>query len=172
MGFKQKYADRKLAKLLANTNRVPKIPKLEKHSKVVVIWQPSEKPAVQYLREHFNQQGAIFRDYCIFDKDSNPAAEANSLTVADLNWWGIPKPEKVNDFLDMNFDLLLNIAFEPNFAVDYVTALSKARFKIGSSPNNENHFDLNINVGENKDPLYLAKQQIFYLAQLNKNSNE
>lgn len=171
MGFKDKYAYRKLAKLLATQSRSPQIPKLVKHSKVGVIWQPSEKPAVQFLREHFNQQGAIFRDYCIFDNDSNPAAEANSLTVADLNWWGIPKPDKVGDFMEISFDLLLNIAFEPNFAVDYVTALSKAKFKIGSSPNDENYFDLNIKVGENKDPIYLAKQQIFYLAQLNKNTN-
>lgn len=171
MGFKQKYAYRKLAKLVAAQNRSPEIPQLKPHSKVGVIWQPSEKPAVQFLRDHFNQQGAIFRDYCIFDNDSNPAIEANSLTVVDLNWWGIPKPEKVGDFMEIHFDILLSIAFEPNFAVDYVTALSNAKFKIGSSPSDENYFDLNIKIGENKDPMYLAKQQIFYLAQLNKNSN-
>jgi hypothetical protein len=170
MGFKQKYAHRKLAKLITLQTRTPEIPKLEPHSKVGVIWQPSEKPAVHYLRDHFNRQGAIFRDYCIFDKDSNPAAEANSLTIADLNWWGIPKPDKVGDFIEIEFDLLLNIALEPNFAIDYVTALSKSKFKIGSSPNDENHFDLNIKIGENQDAMYLAKQQIFYLAQLNKNS--
>ena len=171
MGFKEKYAYRKLDKLLARKKRLPQVPTFHKHCKVGVIWQPSEKPAVQYLREHFNQKGAIFRDYCIFDNDSNPAAEANSLTVADLNWWGIPKPDKVGDFMDMHFDILLNIALEPNYAVDFVTALSNAKFKIGSSESDENYFDLNIKVGENKDPIYLAKQQIFYLAQLNKNSN-
>ena len=160
-----------MAKLLAAQNRNPEIPKLFQHSKIGVIWQPSEKPAVQFLRKHFKQQGAIFRDYCIFDNDSNPSAKANSLAVADLDWWGMPKAAKVRDFMEMNFDLLLNITLEPNFAVDYVTALSKAKFKIGSSPNDENYFDLNIKVGENKDPMYLAKQQIFYLAQLNKNSN-
>lgn len=171
MGFKEKYAYRKLAKLIAGQNRKPEVPTLVKHSKVGVIWQPSEKPVVQFLREHFNKQGAIFREYCIFDADSNPPVEANSLTVVDLNWWGIPKPEKVGDFLEIHFDVLLNIALEPNFAVDYVTALSKAKFKIGCSPNDENYFDLNIKIGENQDAMYLAKQQIFYLAQLNKNSN-
>lgn len=170
MGFKQKYAYRKLVKLITSQTRTPEIPKLKPHSKVGVIWQPPEKPVVQFLRDHFNRQGAIFRDYCIFDGNSNPAAGANSLTVADLNWWGIPKPEKVGDFLEMEFDLLLNIVLESNYAVDYVTALSKSKFKIGSSPRDENHFDLNIKIGENQDAMYLAKQQIFYLAQLNKNS--
>ena len=69
----------------------------------------------------------------------------------------------------MNFDILLNIALSQNLALDYITALSQAKFKVGSSPNASNYFDLNINIGENNDALYLAKQQIFYLAQLKKN---
>uniref|UniRef100_UPI003217EF7E DUF6913 domain-containing protein n=1 Tax=uncultured Draconibacterium sp. TaxID=1573823 RepID=UPI003217EF7E len=171
MGFKQKYAYRKLARMLAGQKRHPVIPSLQQHSKVGVIWQPSEKPAVHFLRDHFNKQGAIFRDYCIFDSDSNPPIEANSLTVADLNWWGIPKPDKAGEFIEIKFDLLLNIALEPNFAIDYITALSKAKFKIGSSPNDENYFDLNIKIGKNQDAMFLAQQQIFYLAQLNKKLN-
>jgi hypothetical protein len=171
MGFKERFAKRKLRKLLTGKSRTPKVPELHPHSKVGVIWQPPEKPAVQFLRDYYNQRGAIFRDYCIFDNDSNPAPEANSLTVADLNWWGIPKPEKSGDFLEMEFDLLLVLALEPNFAVDYVTALSHSKFKVGSSENDKNYFDLNIKIGENKDAMYLAKQQIFYLAQLNQKAD-
>lgn len=170
MGFKQNFAYRKLAKIMATKSRQAVIPNLKPHSKVGVIWQPSDKPALQFLRDHFNRQGAIFRDYCIFDSGTNPPSESNSLTVVDLNWWGIPKAEKVGDFITIEFDLLLNIALKPNFSVDYVTALSKSKFKIGSSASNENYFDLNIKIDENRDAMYLAKQQIFYLAQLNKNS--
>jgi hypothetical protein len=167
MGWKEKYAYRKLRKLVAAQQRTPVIPDLALHSKVGVIWQPSEKPAAQYLRDYFNHHGAIFRDYCLFDSDSNPAAEANSLTVNDLNWWGIPKPEKVNDFIEMELDLLLCLAAEKNYAVDYITALSHAKFKIGSSEADNSYFDLNIKIDQNKDAMFLAEQQIFYLAQLN-----
>lgn len=172
MGFKERYAKKKLEKLLATQKREVVVPDLHAHSKVGVIWQPSEKPAVQYLRDYFNQQGAILRDYCIFDKESNPAPEANSLTVTDLNWWGIPKPDKIGDFIEMQFDLLLCLAQETNYSVEYIIALSNSKFKIGSSQNDQNHFDLNIKIGENKDVMYLAKQQIFYLAQLNKTAEE
>lgn len=168
--FKEKYASRKLSKLVAAQSRNPVIPDPGKHIKVGVIWQPTQKFAFQYLYDHFRREQVIFRDYCIFDSASNPAAEANSLTVNDLDWWGIPKPEKVGDFMEMNFDLLLSIAMEQNFAVEYVTALTRAKFKIGGSAGDDSHFDLNINIGENQDALYLAKQQIFYLAQLNKNT--
>lgn len=167
MGIKEKYAYRKLRKLIALQKRTPVIPKLSLHSKVAVIWQPSEKPAVQYLRDYFNHHGAIFRDYCIYDDDSNPAAKANSLSINDLNWWGIPKPEKVGDFIEMELDLLLCLAAEKNYAVNYITALSHAKFKIGSSESDNSYFDLNIKLEQNKDAMYLAEQQIFYLAQLN-----
>jgi hypothetical protein len=62
----------------------------------------------------------------------------------------------------------LNIALEDNLVLDYLTALSQAKFKVGSSQKTNNYFDLNINIDENREPMYLAKQQIFYLAQLNK----
>ncbi len=171
MGFKQKYAYKKLAKLVEAQNRKPVVPVLTPHSKIAVIWQPSEKPVVQYLREHFNKTGTIFRDYCIFDSNSNPASDSNSFSTTDLNWWGIPKPEKIRDFVDTDFDLLLCIARDWNFYLEYLLALSKAKFKIGSSENEKNPFDLNIKIEENRDTMYLAKQQIFYLAQLNKKAD-
>jgi hypothetical protein len=88
--------------------------------------------------------------------------------VKDLDFWGLPKKEKVEEFTNIRFEVLLNIALENNLVLDYITALSQARFKVGCSPNIKNYFDLNINIGENRDPMYIAKQQIFYLAQLNK----
>jgi hypothetical protein len=74
----------------------------------------------------------------------------------------------VEEFVNIRFEVLFNIALENNLVLDYITALSQARFKVGSSPDASNYFDLNINIGENPDSMYLAKQQIFYLAQLNK----
>ncbi|HSH19248.1 MAG TPA: hypothetical protein VLA03_02270 [Draconibacterium sp.] len=70
--------------------------------------------------------------------------------------------------MSIRFEILLNIALEDNLVLDYITGLSKAQFKVGSSAKPKNYFDMNINIGENTDPMYLAKQQIFYLAQLNK----
>ena len=72
----------------------------------------------------------------------------------------------IDDFISIKLDVLLNIALKQNLVLDYITLLSKARFKVGCSPEENNYFDLNINIEENDDALFLAKQQIFYLAQL------
>jgi hypothetical protein len=166
MNFKEKYARRKLNKLIGQQKHEAVLPELNQKSVIGVIWQPTEKSALQFLHDYYNKKGVIFRDFCIFDNTSNPAHETNSLSSKDLNWWGIPKPEFTNEFLNVSFDILFCLALNHNFQTDYMVALSKAKFKIGSSVTNNNLFDLNIKIEENQDAKYLAEQQLFYLSQL------
>jgi hypothetical protein len=168
MKIKEIYARKKLAKLISNIDRRPFFPDINTVKTIGVIWQPTQKEAFQYLKSYFNREQVIFRGFCVFEAITNPHQDSNTLTVKDLDFWGLPKKEKVEEFTNIRFEVLLNIALENNLVLDYITALSQARFKVGCSPNIKNYFDLNINIGENRDPMYIAKQQIFYLAQLNK----
>ena len=74
----------------------------------------------------------------------------------------------MNEFVKTEYDLLLNLAPEQNLALYYLTALSRAHFKIGRAAEGLNFFDLTIQIDNDKDALYLAGQQIHYLEQLNK----
>jgi hypothetical protein len=168
MKIKEIYARKKLAKLISNIDRRPVFPDINTVKTIGVIWQPTQKEAFQYLKSYFNREQVIFRGFCVFEAITNPHQDSNTLTVKDLDFWGLPKKEKVEEFTNIRFEVLFNIALENNLVLDYITALSQARFKVGCSPNIKNYFDLNINIGENRDPMYIAKQQIFYLAQLNK----
>lgn len=172
MGFKEKYARRKLRKLTEKVTHKPVLPDIEKVQTIGVIWQPTEKEAFTFIKNFFNRDKIIFRGFCVYEESVNPPEYSNTITVNDLNWWGLPKPEKTEEFIGMNFDLLMNIALKQNLVLDYITALSQAKFKVGWSPDENNFFDLNINIGEKEDAMYLAKQQIFYLAQLNKKNSK
>ena len=172
MKIKEKYALRRLNKLARNVKRSQGLPKAKAIKTVGVLWQPSQKEAFLYLKKHFNKEQVIFKEFCVFEETTNLQAGANCLTTTDLNWWGLPKPGITDDFTNINFDLLLNIALTQNFILNYITALSKAKFKVGCSPNESNYFDLNINIGEKYDAMYLVKQQIFYIAQLNKTTGK
>jgi hypothetical protein len=168
MKIKEIIAHKKFAKIISNIERTPVFPDINKVKSIGVIWQPTQKEAFQYLKSYFNREQVIFRGFCVFEAITNPHQDSNTLTVKDLDFWGLPKKEKVEEFTNIRFEILLNIALETNLVLDYITALSQARFKVGSSPDTNNYFDLNINIDENQDAMYLAKQQIFYLAQLNK----
>ena len=166
--IKEIFARKKFERLISTIDRKPVFPNINTVKTIGVIWQPTQKEAFQYLKSYFNREQVIFRGFCVFEAITNPHQDANTLTVKDLDFWGLPKKEKVEEFTNIKFEVLFNIAFENNLVLDYITALSQARFKVGSSPDENNYFDLNINIDENRDAMYLAKQQIFYLSQLNK----
>ena len=135
--------------------------------KVGILWMEGDYNAYNYLHDQFRNQKVIVRNLC-FTK--NKVAENNSMiTVKDLNWLGFPRGGNIDTFLQTDFDLLLNTTVEPNFAMDVITALSAAFFKIGWDREKLGFFDLSIDVSKNPDALYLAEQQIFYLKQLYKN---
>lgn len=168
MGLKEKYAKKTLLKKAGLIKRSPELPNLNIVKKVSVIWQPSQKKAFHYLQDYFIKKQVIFRSLCVFEENSEPFADINSLIPKDINWLGFPKQGKIDGFIEMEFDLLLNVALEQNITLDYITAITRAKFKVGWSPDENNFFDLIINISKNRDALYLAKQQIFYLGQLNK----
>lgn len=164
----EKIAYYKLNKKIKAAKRQVELPHPEKIRKVGVVWQPGDKPAFQYLHDYFTRGKVIFRNICVYEDHAGAPEDTSIITSKDLNWLGLPKPGPVDDFIKTEFDILFNIAMEQNPVLDYVTALSQAKFKTGWSPEKRNFFDLNINIGNKQDALYLAEQQIFYLRQLNK----
>ncbi len=151
--------------------REVKIPQPGAIKKIGILWQPSEAEAYSYLQNHFMQQQVILRNMCVDIKNDKKVKTINVITSKDLNWMGLPKEGSCETFINAEFDLFLNIALDQNLPLNYITALSRAKFKIGWSPEDHNFFDLNIKIGSKQDALYLAKQQIFYLSQLNKKTS-
>jgi hypothetical protein len=172
MGIKEKFARKRLSGTAAAIKRTPEIPNLETVKKVGVIWQPEQKEAFHFLQNYFNKRQVVFRHLCIYSENIELAAELNAIIPKDLDWLGFPKPGKVDNFVTMNFDILLNIATKQNVTLDYLTLVTQAKFKVGGQTKMKNFFDLNINIGQNQDALYLAEQQIFYLGQLNNKTNK
>ncbi len=168
MNFIEKYAYRQLFKKLAETKRKVVLPNPESLKKVGVIWQPHHSDAYRYLHDHFLHTKVIFRNLCVYENGVSALTTSNAISKKDLNWLGLPRPGTYDNFIETEFDVLFNIALEQNFLLDYTTAICPAKFKIGWSQKEKNFFDLNINIGPKADALYLAKQQIFYLGELNK----
>lgn len=172
MGILEKYAFKKLQQMEVALNRNPEIPDIKTLKKVGVLWQPEQKEGYHYLRDYFNKKQVIFRSLCVLDKQVEMMVNANTLSPKDLNWLKFPKPGVIDEFTKMKFGVLFNIALEQNITLDYLTIHTNAKFKIGCSNKEKNYFDLNINISQNRNALYLAEQQIFYLGQLNKKVNK
>lgn len=86
-----------------------------------------------------------------------------------LNWNYKPVSVQAKDFIDSNYDILIDLSLEESVPLLYITALSKASFKAGlQSKNRSNYLDLMISLPEDGELEELMKQVHHYLTEINK----
>ncbi len=54
------------------------------------------------------------------------------ISEKDIDWNYVPKKEKIINFVNNEFDILINLCTEICFPLTYVTAMSKSLFKVGA----------------------------------------
>src|SRR5690554_3826445 len=150
----EKYAYRQLLKKAAAVERRVVLPDPERVRKVCVLWQPSQEKGYKFLHDYFQPMQVILRNLCVYPQNSVGATDSNVITPRELNWLGFPKATTINEFIKTDYDLLLNLAPEQSLALHYLTALSRAHFKIGKVSEGLNFFDLTIQIDGSEDALY------------------
>jgi hypothetical protein len=83
-------------------------------------------------------------------------------TVArkDLNWFGMPSYEKVSGLINEPCDLFISLVDTSDFAVDFVSRCSAAKFKIGRRAYPGHCFDLLLS-GKQSEGLRSGSCQVF-----------
>jgi hypothetical protein len=89
------------------------------------------------------------------------------ITRKDLNWYMKPSGEATEAFYAADPDLLID--FTPNISLElqFLVALSTARFKAGCFTEEQNDYDLMISLEDNTKIEFLAEQFKRYIAMLN-----
>lgn len=77
-----------------------------------------------------------------------------------------PKNPISIEFADRTFDLLLNLSNKKQVPLNYVAALSKAKFRVGPSINNTFCYDLMIEHDEKKGLTAFIEQIVHYLGKM------
>jgi hypothetical protein len=86
----------------------------------------------------------------------------------DTNWHGGPKGAIANSFFSKEPDLLFVINFKENLTIEYLTQLSRAKFKVGCYTENQNDLDFMINPAKSQcDVNYFIEQVKHYIELLN-----
>lgn len=89
----------------------------------------------------------------------------------NLNWYGKPKNPKVLDFIQMDFDILIDLSLKDYFPIQYIVAASNAKFKIGRFKKDKSYYDLMIDISENNSLDFYIEQIKHYLSILKNNPN-
>ena len=86
----------------------------------------------------------------------------------NLNWFGKPKNENVEKFINKSFDILIDLSLIDEYPILYISALSKAKFKVGRLSGKVEYLDFMIDISKKPEYKYLIEQIKHYLLSLNK----
>lgn len=96
----------------------------------------------------------------------------NFFTIKDSNWQGIPNNHNVKDFINKEIDILIDLHRGENFQLEYISAMSKAEFKIGPFTTKPNYYDFMIDISTNPTSDFLCEQIKHYLSIINNDKSK
>ncbi len=97
--------------------------------------------------------------------------EWDFFTIKDLSWNYIPNKNFIENFINEEYDILIDMNLNHDFPLHYVSSLSKAHFKIGKYKTNAD-YDLMIEMPDEKGLKFYLRSIDQYIQLLNSDKNE
>lgn len=129
------------------------------------------KKYVVYLKEHRKKVQVVG----FFNTKEIPSLTYSKLEYDffannEVNWFRKPTPAHIHNFVDVEYDLLIDLNINDHFPLRYISALSNAAFKVGKySEKDKDVYDMMINMESGQTLKYFMRQIDTYIAMLNKN---
>lgn len=87
---------------------------------------------------------------------------------SDLGFFFTPDKDYIRDFISTPYEILIDINFRNQFPLLYITALSKAEFKIGAGQTiDQSNLDMTIEIPEKENIGFYLEQVEHYLNMIN-----
>ena len=101
-----------------------------------------------------------------------PKLSYDFLTRKDINWFGKPTGIRVRDFIQRDWDILIDLSLDNNQSLKYIAGLSNARLKVGpSGKDKEHYYDFMINAAMHTTVIDFYEQVEHYLLVINAGTN-
>lgn len=132
------------------------------------------KRYVVYLREHRKKVKVLG----FFSNKQIPALTYSKLeydffTLKELNWFGKPTTHILDNFINEEFDLLIDLNIHDHFPLKYIATVSKAKFKVGKySEADLGIYDMLIDSDNTKTLKYFLRQVDTYVAMMNRKQHD
>jgi hypothetical protein len=174
--LKKKLAYFQLNRELKSLIRERKSPNIHTGKSIGILYDASEKQNFENMKEFFRDLKALGKNPVMLgyinqkEVTFHPLArpEADYFYINELNWFEKPSGRVVQNFVDVSFDILINVSTIDHFPLDYIAAASKAGFKVGRANAKTNAiYDMTLAIDENADIQTFAYLIVHYLNNLN-----
>lgn len=111
---------------------------------------------------------ASYTDQKIIPHYFIPKLLQDIVTIKDINWYYQPVKAFVKDFLEEEFDILIDLSLHEQIPLQYLAVSSKAGLKIGRfDESNQEYYDLMIDIPTDAPIEYFISQVMHYLNKIN-----
>lgn len=88
--------------------------------------------------------------------------------VSDLNLWYLPQSPDIDEFINIPYEILIDVNNNNHFPAEYMTVLSKAEFKVGPACSAyRDMLDMTIKIDGEYETSYYLEQVKYYLEMIN-----
>lgn len=176
-GIKSKAGNYFLKKELNAQKRKAQVANLAGAKKIALLYQADDeevykkvKRYVKYLKEEEGIRKIMALGFST-EKETpfflQAKLEFDHFTKKELNWYGKPAGTIVDNFIEEDYDIIIDLTMERVLPLRFILVNSKAKFKVGRySDENEPYYDMMIAVSEENLDHYI-KQINHYLKIIN-----
>jgi hypothetical protein len=133
--------------------------------------EPEERSIVLDFAKKLEGEGKKVRLLAFFDNHLNSENFTfKHFNRKEMDWVFRPKTATVREFAEQPFDLLINLSRKPVLPLEYISALSKAKFRVGPVTEKTFCYDLMIESPHGKDLSDFIRQIVFYLEKIKPSS--
>ena len=145
---------------------------LDKAQSIVMMFiddDLNKQKAILNFAKELNQQGKSVKMLAYIPAKETPEhLPYEAFSKKDIDWIFRPKSNNVNEFQNTPFDILFNFTSTTNKPLEYISALSRAKFRIGTLSENTLCYDLMVDCKSNSNITKIIEQMKFYLGKMNR----
>jgi hypothetical protein len=163
----------------SKTGHDHKLINLEKAKCVGILYTLDDIPVYDTVSEFVTQlqRQHIEVKALGFVKDKNlisrflPKLSYDFFSRKDINWFYRPIHAKVRDFINKEFDILIDLSLQDSFTLQYISGLSRSFCRVGKfSDENTHYYDLLFDIDQTVTlPVYI-QQITHYLTIINQHA--
>ena len=165
-GFRKVNIQKKIVKGLLKSNSVKSDINNRIDSILILVEDNSKEKLDQIISKKLSIDVSKVTIVFFKTKQESDTNYKYELTEKDFSLFGKLKNETIKKLIKSDFDLLLNYTND-NLYLNYLTAFSNTKFKVGLKGNHNELFDLMINVDKENVDLFHT-ELVKYLKILNK----
>ena len=176
-GFREKIGAFRARKNRAERSRGNKEISFSKIQQIGIIFNASDyrvvdevKSFVKSLTAEGKSVKAIgFVDLTKATEQPMTTLRFDFFTSKDLDFFFVPKAMVCSNFMEAEFDVLIELNYDNDLPINYLASCSKAFIKAGSNISGTTNYDLRIELNKKESPKYVLEQIIRYLKMMDGN---